>query len=273
MAPPARQPLLRPVQAVLLAALSACAPVEPELPDLSPPEGADHLVIAIHGAGDTPATWPDRAVDEILTVADDPRWHGVALDWSEVAEARTKAAARGLVVGDALGAELARHPWTHVHLVGHSAGAFVVHAATLALADAAPDTTIHATYLDAFVLKGLAAWTWGTDRFGEGADWADHHVHRGDGVPATAATLTHAWNHDVTDALQQAPKRSADAHWWPISWYLGSAGTAVGLGASVETQGATALESHDPYPRGDDEPVSTEDQGLATTLDVDPDAG
>ncbi|HNH49914.1 MAG TPA: alpha/beta hydrolase, partial [Myxococcota bacterium] len=115
---------------MILLLLTMCLP--PKLHDL-PEQGeqADHLLVLVHGAGDGPEDWPTEWKEELPDCMAEPeRWDIWTYDWSEDAKRKSSAAGRAYKHGISLGDQISEdYDYAYVHLVGHSAGAFVVQGA------------------------------------------------------------------------------------------------------------------------------------------------
>ncbi|MBI2889051.1 MAG: SUMF1/EgtB/PvdO family nonheme iron enzyme [Candidatus Liptonbacteria bacterium] len=126
--------------------------------------------------------------------------------------------------------------WTDVHLIGHSAGAAGIEAATKAIKSQKPSTIVHATFLDAYV----GALYGGRGKYGEKADWSDSYFSHdfetsGEIFPFTEGPLDYAYNVNVT-MLNKVERRvnvyrsSLDpiiecemiltSHQWPYEFYM-----------------------------------------------------
>lgn len=140
--------------------------------------------------------------------------------WSPWSDAKLRANANGAQVGEALGRELATlADLQSVHLVGHSAGAYVVEPLCVAL-KASVNQPIHVdmTYLDPIGIRGAFDFGWGARTFGSCADYAEAHINTDDPAPGTNTPLAQAWNLDVT-AARKAASYARGGHRWPVRYY------------------------------------------------------
>jgi hypothetical protein len=111
-----------------------------------------------------------------------------------------------------------------VHLVGHSAGAYLLDPLCAALKErAARPVRVEMTFLDPIGFQGAFDWGWGARNYGACADYAEAFINTDDGVPGTNAPLARAFNVDVTDAGRRAAF-AASGHRWPVRYYLGQLG-------------------------------------------------
>ena len=139
--------------------------------------------------------------------------------------------------GGNLGNHLASQKWNHIHLIGHSAGAAVIQAATLNIKSKNINTVVHTTFLDPYV-----GFTYGgRSRYGLVADWADNYfafdIETFDGVVGTTqGKLDHAYTAEVTwldpNKVSFGTYRSAQtgtieecyktvsSHSWPVQFYM-----------------------------------------------------
>ncbi|HPC97141.1 MAG TPA: hypothetical protein PLU87_19540 [Sedimentisphaerales bacterium] len=180
--------------------------------------GEPNLMVVTHGWYER-QVWPSWMATAIAKRVDRRQWQCGWYDWR--VQARTlrpsHAAKVGRnVAGPCLGNKIVTlsKNWRHVHLIGHSAGAWVVNAAaeTLARQTAAE---IHITFLDAYVPSG-----WDEKALGRlvQADpsrcWADHYFTR-DPLHLTENVLSGAHNVDIT-----AINPGIRGHLFPWHWYL-----------------------------------------------------
>jgi hypothetical protein len=104
--------------------------------------------------------------------------------------------------------------WRHVHLIGHSAGAWVINEAARTVAQQT-SASIHLTFLDAYIPSG-----WDEKELGAFvADpnvtcWVEHYFTRERILRMTETTLIHAYNVDVT-----AANPGFNGHKFPWHWY------------------------------------------------------
>ena len=107
--------------------------------------------------------------------------------------------------------------WDHVHLIGHSAGAWVISEVSEAVARYT-EASIHLTFLDAYVPP-----FWDESRLGKVAEdpnvayWADHYFTRDLTLGATEKPLPYAHNVDLTRV-----DPGIKDHRLPHYWYHGT---------------------------------------------------
>ena len=235
--------------------LSSCSVPEPQLPDLpTPSEDSSGLVVIVHGSGDGPLDWPAALEDSLSSQLIDPdRWEVWRYDWEDDAAMRFVAAELGLLHGAFLGeALLSDGSFSEVHLIGHSAGSFVVHGVEQHFEDSDDEApTLHSTYLDPFCGRG-SDWSYGELHFGELADFSDAYFNRDDPVPSTNSSLEWAHNLDITD-LKPDGISLRDGHWWPADFYSESRTEhQAGLSLSAEVGGLAVTDLHEDWPRGEE---------------------
>ena len=128
-------------------------------------------------------------------------WQVVALDW--MLDAWTLNPDFALFAGDTkgtlLGKTLAAQSWEHVHLIGHSAGSALIHAAACEIKRSTSPTVVHCTFLDPYLSSLLV----GDVVYGGTADWADCYYTAREGglLPSgefTGRSLVHAHNEEVS---------------------------------------------------------------------------
>lgn len=223
----------------MLLLLLACADLSlPTLPEQTP--GADHLLVLVHGGGDGPNGWPAEFAEVAAQGLREPeRWDILLYDWSEDAEGGVNVTRRAQRHGRWLGERLGEdYAYAHLHLVGHSAGSFVVYGVTDTLGPGRVET-IHETYLDPFGGVGLVRWGYGRRRFGEGADFAEAYMNTEDGVPSTNRPFPGMYTFDLSGLADDALEPKA-GHRFPIGWYQDSVETpdeARGWALSAEWTG------------------------------------
>lgn len=177
-----------------------------------------HLVIATHGWIER-TLWPRDLALAIKSKVDSRRWICGWYDWRRQAKRinPTDAAEFGKdIAGPMLGKEIIRlsKEWRHIHLIGHSAGAWVINEAAKIIAEET-DATIHLTFLDAYVPP-----LWNEDELGCIASdpnilcWAEHYFTRDITLAVTGKLLEHAHNVDLTNVTP-----GINDHKFPWHWY------------------------------------------------------
>lgn len=156
----------------------------------------------------------------------DAAWKFAALDTLQPAQQE----------GVNLGSAVAIQGWKHVHLIGHSAGAQLIHEAAQWIK--ARGITVHCTFLDPYT---------GNDEervklYGEGTDWSENYFSHDVTGGSTEQLLKHAYNVDVT---RLGPKRTLARfrssetgemeictqtikyHSWPVDFYVNTITNAL----------------------------------------------
>lgn len=186
------------------------------------------LVLVVHGSFGTEEPTL-RALEERLRAQASRAGRGdlqvVRYGWSPWSDNILRAAPHAERIGRLLGRELAAAPQlTRLHLVAHSAGAYMLdplceswRGARAATGVAGP-VTVRMTFLDPIGLRGLFERGWGAREFGRCADSAEAYINTDDSAPATDQVLRRARTVDVTHAPGRA--RFEDGHRWPIQYYL-----------------------------------------------------
>lgn len=185
----------------------------PELPPYRP--GASQLVLIAHGWTPWWCVAPvdfnscdDSWVGEMsaaIELGSPGDWQVVGYRWTKesytlLGPATVVAAAER--VGEQVGAQIVERGtgapkgrWSHVHLIGNSAGAALVERAGQVIKAMTPETTIHTTFLDPFV--GFLQME--RSAYGASSHWSDSYFASDvvtDGL--TEGALDHAHNVDVT---------------------------------------------------------------------------
>jgi hypothetical protein len=199
------------------------------------PEGkAPNLVVLVHGcctdANDV-GEWNDLA-NEIRTSINSEEWEVVVWDWHEYTPKINPnpfmtvyyaARQQGPVLKNAIA--IHSSIYRHVHFIGHSAGAKLIHDAARAyISDyfiRQENPFIHVTFLDAYTPN-----EWdsnGQDSYGSlpidyPNYYSEHYVDRE--LIFTDECLSHAFNFDITGWAPDKDDRPGElGHQWPRRWY------------------------------------------------------
>ncbi|MCU0786037.1 MAG: DNRLRE domain-containing protein, partial [Verrucomicrobia bacterium] len=238
--------------------------------------GQNNLVIVTHGwsAFSLPVLdpWVTGLADAIRSSAPSG-WQVVPIDWT--LEAYTllpdMALVNGRIKGMLLGEQIASQSWSHVHLIGKSAGAALIQAAADAIKHSTPSKEVHTTFLDPYLGLNYRGRSW----YGMNADWSENYFAHDlwTDVPAslTEGPLDNTFNVNVTWAdpsilltpiycqtAGSTPPTLGDEAWsshdWPREFYyrtvLGTQPTcASGFGFSMSKEGG-GWDSHGTHPIG-----------------------
>lgn len=183
-------------------------------------ENKNELIVLIHGKDDTTDTWANefaRALEK--TVLTDTQ-QVTTVDWHEYSTNLFRVANNAHRIGLQQGEALAEHSQLKkVHLIAHSAGAFMAYGYCEALKQIRPDLYIHATYLDPLGPYSGFQWHYGTQHFGSCADVSDAYIDVHDNVPGSNVPVENTHTFDVS-ALRLVDKQyKGTAHTWPIHYY------------------------------------------------------
>ncbi len=180
------------------------------------PLSCDRLVIITHGWIDKGRRdWSEDTARQIARRTDPNEWICAFFDWEDGSKViNPEDAAK--YARDIAGPRLAKAILSvagrleHIHLVGHSAGSWVVNSAAQILSDRIA-AEIHLTFLDAFVPA-----FWDEDQLGKlsGPSWNDHYYTRDLTFEVTQADLKNAHNVDITSADPWFKD-----HEFPWQWY------------------------------------------------------
>lgn len=176
-----------------------------------------NLVIITHGWHEREA-WPAQMALAIGERADRKFWCCGWYDWRGQAS-RLWPSDAAKVARDGMGPQLGRQivglsrQWRHVHLVGHSAGSWLINEAAGVVAQQT-SASVHLTFLDAYVPQGWDEKSLGR-LVGDPCEtcWAEHYFTR-DPLNLTENVLTWACNVDVTDV-----NPGFKGHKFPWHWY------------------------------------------------------
>ena len=176
-----------------------------------------NLVIITHGWHEREA-WPADMALAIHQRVGHRGWCCGWYDWRRQAS-RLLPSDAAIVARDDAGPSLGRQivglsrQWRHVHLIGHSAGSWLINEAANVVASET-SAVVHLTFLDAYVPRG-----WDPKSLGRligdpcEACWAEHYFTR-DPLNLTENVLTWACNVDVT-----AVNPGFKGHKFPWHWY------------------------------------------------------
>jgi pimeloyl-ACP methyl ester carboxylesterase len=186
---------------------------------------ADKLVVITHGWLDKgEKDWPSKMAGGIAERVDPNQWVCAAYDWRGGSAVITSVQAAQYardIAGPRLAAALIKldRPFKHVHLIGHSAGSWVIQSAAVRIAQKYPDVRFHLTFLDAYVPE-----KWDAEELGwifEDPDrqinqcWAEQYYTRDITWKVTEHNLKQAHNVDIS-ALDPLIVE----HEFPYRWYM-----------------------------------------------------
>lgn len=179
------------------------------------------LVVATHGWFET-KTWPKELALAIKSRVNSNTCLCGWFDWRARAKHISPTAAAKVgrdKAGPSLGRQIVQlsESIDHVHLIGHSAGAWVISEAAKVVAKET-DASLHLTFLDAYVppfwrQSSLADFNSDPNTL----VWADHYFTRDLTLLVTEATLSGAHNVDLSD-IDPGILRIKD-HEFPRYWY------------------------------------------------------
>jgi len=192
------------------------------LSDVNKPAAfVNKIVVVTHGWLEK-HTWPKDLAGAIQSRVDPNEWACCWYDWRAKANRLnpTDAAEYGKdSAGPLLGKAVLqfKNDWRHIHLIGHSAGAWVISEAAKTIAGQTKGS-IHLTFLDAYVPP-----FWDQAELGGIANdpnvtyWAEHYLTRDITLGTTQKQLTHAHNVDITNA-----DPGISDHQFAWNWYFGT---------------------------------------------------
>jgi hypothetical protein len=177
------------------------------------------IVIATHGWIEY-ERWPEELATAIRNKVDANEWLCGWFDWrseAKVINPRDAAQYARDKAGPMLAKQilkLSKNP-KHVHLIGHSAGAWVISEAAKIIAKET-QAYIHLTFLDAYVPL-----EWDANSLGNIATepnrlyWADHYLTEDITLEVTYCVLKYAHNIDIGDITP-----GLKDHRFPFHWYI-----------------------------------------------------
>ncbi len=194
--------------------------VNTEETNLSQTDGLK-IVVVTHGWIER-EPWPGDLALAIRNRVDANEWFCGWFDWHNEARvinprdaaqyAHDKAGA--ILAGQIL--KISKNPG-HVHLIGHSAGCWVISEAAKIIAKKTT-ANIHLTFLDAYVPIG-----WDQNELGNVAVepnriyWSDHYLTQDITFKVTNCLLNHAHNVDIGDITPGVKDHRFPFHWYPAT--------------------------------------------------------
>jgi len=177
-----------------------------------------NLVIITHGWYER-EPWPAQMALAIQQRADSEKWQCGWYDWRRQARRLFPSAAAKVArdsAGPLLGRKILRlsQKWKHVHLIGHSAGCWVINEAAQTIVEQT-SAHLHLTFLDAYVPNA-----WDEKELGritprsDAARWVEHYYTRDAISHLTENVLTHGHNVDIS-----AANPGFNGHKFPWHWY------------------------------------------------------
>jgi pimeloyl-ACP methyl ester carboxylesterase len=179
------------------------------------------IIIVTHGWIER-EQWPKDLAFDIRDTVDSNEWVCGWFDWhneARVINPRDAAQYARDTAGKMLAEQilkLSKNP-RHVHLIGHSAGSWVISEAAKIIAKQT-NASIHLTFLDAYVPLG-----WDANSLGDiSAEpntiyWADQYLTQDITLKVTDRMLAHAHNVDIGDITPGIKDHKFPFHWYPAT--------------------------------------------------------
>ncbi len=178
----------------------------------------DKIVVITHGWIED-KSWPLDIATAIANKVDSKEWICAWFDWRTQAMVVNPTDA-AIYAKEKAGAILAEKilklskNFSHIHLIGHSAGSWVINEAAKTLSKQTK-STIHMTFLDAYVPPFWDEKELGSIRNDPNVScWIEHYFTRDITLTVTEILLTNAHNVDVT-----AANPGIKSHKFPWHWY------------------------------------------------------
>lgn len=182
-------------------------------------EDAQEVIVLVHGKGDNPSSWADDFARQLRKELLGEHQQVVTVDWEEYSRDIFRSTLNGRRIGNELGGKLAgRKHIERLHLIGHSAGSFVVYGICETVKKMDPDIYVQTTYLDPVTVYRGIDWEYGTRHFGSCANVSDAYIDHDDGVPGSNSPLPHTHTFDVT-GLKESAGYTGLPHLWPVQYY------------------------------------------------------
>lgn len=182
-------------------------------------DNTEELIILVHGKGDSPASWANGFAHQLQKSILNDHQQVLTIDWGEYSTDLFRCTLNGRRIGRNLGRILSKNNRIkRYHLIGHSAGSFVVYGLCEAIKKENRVLQVQTTYLDPVSVYGGIDWGFGTRNFGSCGDISDAYIDHEDGVPGSNEPLKHPHTFDVTN-LKKEREYSGSPHLWPIEFY------------------------------------------------------
>lgn len=183
-------------------------------------DNKEELIVLIHGKDDTPDTWANGFAAELKKSVLTSTQQVVTIDWYAYSTNLFRVANNARRIGHQLGEDLSKNgQLKKVHLVAHSAGAFMAYGFCEALKQVNPSLFVHTTYLDPLGPYSGFQWHYGTQNFGSCADISDAYIDIHDNVPGSNVPVEQAHTFDVSFLRISDKKYQGTAHMWPVYYY------------------------------------------------------
>ncbi|MCE5340428.1 MAG: alpha/beta hydrolase [Planctomycetaceae bacterium] len=181
------------------------------------PSDRKNIVIVTHGWFDgAKGQLAEDIASAIKTKADSNEWLCGYFEWRDGAMVLNAVSsvqyARDFAGPQLAKAILALGNFEHIHLIGHSAGCWVIDSAAKAI-EKQTQTRIHLTFLDAYVPKGSDQSQLGRLENTK-VKWIEHYYIKDITLGVTEINLTNAYNVDITHADPAIAE-----HKFPLRWY------------------------------------------------------
>jgi hypothetical protein len=194
------------------------------------------LILVFHGSDGKDNAAIRQLEQALQSELREPDQEVIRYIWAPWSDNRLRASVNGLYLGQKIGEHLSAYDIDELHLIGHSAGAWLPDAICSNLrANRQTPIKIRITLLDPIGIRGFFNFGWGSQNFGSCADFAEAIINTDDNVPGTNQPLRYAFNIDVTGI-----PHDMNGHEWPVWYYLENLN---GMSLSMET-------THFAMPRG-----------------------
>jgi len=187
-----------------------------ELPIVHP--DTEQVVFIVHGKDDDATTWAVELQKAYRSLGEDTT-QVFTLDWTPYSDNFLRCSVDGRYIGRSLGKQLAAETKVkELHLIGHSAGAFVAYGLCEGAKQMNHSIQIQTTYLDPLGVYGAVIRDFGLDRLGDCADFSEAYIDIESGVPGSNEPLVNPHTFDVT-TVRSDREFSGSAHIWPVHYY------------------------------------------------------
>ncbi|MDH3695579.1 MAG: hypothetical protein OER96_13525, partial [Gammaproteobacteria bacterium] len=187
-----------------------------ELPVIHP--DTEQVVFIAHGKDDDASTWAVELQQAYRALSQDTT-QVFTLDWTPYSDNFLRCSVDGRYIGRSLARQLvAQTKVKKLHLIGHSAGAFVAYGLCEGAKQKNNSIQIQTTYLDPLGVYGALFWDFAQDRFGDCANFSEAYIDVESGVPGSNEPLVNPHTFNVT-SVRSGRGFNGSAHIWPVHYY------------------------------------------------------
>ena len=194
-----------------------------KLPTLA--SSTEHVIIFAHGKSATPDIWEHALDAPLSTISTSGAAEIFIPNWNHWSNSFLKVSLNGYLLGKLFGQHLAKAntgTLTGMHVAGHSAGAFFAYGVCEGAKEVDPGLKIQTTYIAPLsIYRGLFL-NYGTNHFGDCADFSDTYIHGMDPTPGANLPVLHSHSFDLTKSTKYREHQNITPHAFPLYYYAKS---------------------------------------------------